>query len=110
MTLLSDVLPPQLKIADILGEPIVIYRWYEETRTFKGESVNGIVIVFRFIAHVDGPDRFLFTSSHVIWSTLERVDEQAKERADVYPLECCIVKRKNYYELVDPYEVVERND
>ena len=108
MTRLSDVLPPPVKIEDILGEPIVIYKWYEETRTFKDESVNGIVIVFRFIAHVDGPDRYVFTTSHVLWSILERVDEQAKERADVYPLECCVVKTKNYYELVDAYEVVEK--
>ena len=108
MALLSNVLPPQVKIEDILGEPIQIHRWYEETRTFKGESVNGIVIVFRFLAHVDGPDRYLFTTSHVIWSTLERVDSAAVNQSDVYPLECCIVKRKNYYELVDAYEVVEK--
>ena len=108
MTRLNDVLPPQVKIEDILGQPIMLYRWYEETRTFKGESVNGIVIVFRFIAHVDGPDRFLFTSSHVLWSILERIDSAAVNQPDVYPLECCVVKTKNYYQLVDAYEVVSQ--
>ena len=108
MARLSDVLPPSVKIEDILGQPIMIYRWYEETRVFKGETTNGIVIVFRFLDHIEEPDRYLFTTSHVLWSCLERIDSAAVNQPDVYPLECCVVKTKNYYQLVDAYEVVEK--
>ena len=109
MARLSEVLPPPVKIEDILGEPIIIYKWYEETRTFKGESVAGIVIVFRLLAHIDGPDRYLFTSSHVLWSSLEHIDSAAVNQPDVYPLECKVVKTKNYYQLVDAYEEREND-